>query len=393
MADEPKAAEPPGPRALVVVGAVWGVVGRFEEEDRGSGWTCPGCMEKFYGFNATKAKAHLLQLAGFSINVCHSLRKIDQIKLELLAELHAKKEREADAKKQKKEQEAVGIAVAAAGAGSVLAASARRSSASIGSAGGGSGSRGSYTPPATAAFASKSSATLTMAITDFIHAEGLPFEVAESPRLALTIKLSKKASLAYRLLGRNAVWGHLLDLNYTQAKSKTMMRLGTDADVYGVLLFFDGATVKHVPLLNFLGASAVYPPVMLEILDCRDHMPAGGKKDAPYIADQALHQIGSIGKSKVDLFFIDGASNMQMAGAVLTLKLPTITCVHAAEHVVALVFSDIAKIPVVQKLIRGQKRLYRHFTAVHAASSMLKRRPSHSTAARHWDRIVRLAHG
>ena len=212
-------------RALVVVSTVWGVVERFEEEDGRSGWTCPGCTNKFYGFNATKAKAHLLRLAGFSINVCHSWRKIDEVKLELLAELHAKKESEADAKRQKKEQEAAGIAAAAAGAGGVLAAGARRSSASIGSAGGGSGSRGSFTPSATAAFASQSSATLTMAIADFIHAEGLPFAVAESPRLALIVKLAKNASLAYRPPDRKAVGGRLLDLNYTQAKSKTMTRL------------------------------------------------------------------------------------------------------------------------------------------------------------------------
>ena len=202
---------------------------RFEEEDGRSCWTCPGCTNKFDGFNTTKAKAHLLRLAGFSINVCHSWRKIDEAKPELLvAELHAKKESEADAKRQKKEQEAAGIAAAAAGAGGVLTAGARRSSASIGSAGGGSGSRDSFTftPPATAAFASQSSATLTMAITDFIHAEGLPFAVVESPRLALIVKLAKNAPLAYRPPDRKAVGGRLLDyLNYTQAKSKTMTRL------------------------------------------------------------------------------------------------------------------------------------------------------------------------
>ena len=49
--------------------------------------------------------------------------------------------------------------------------------------------------------------------------------------------------------------------------------------------------------------------------------------------------------------------------------------VHAAEHVVALVFSDVAKIPAVRKLIRRQQRLYRHFTAVRAASSMLEKKP------------------
>ena len=94
MTEEPTAAEPPGPRALVVVNTVWGVVERFEEEDGRSGWTCPGSTSKFDGFNTTKAKAHLSRLAaGFSINVCcHSWRKIDEAKLELLAELHAKKE-------------------------------------------------------------------------------------------------------------------------------------------------------------------------------------------------------------------------------------------------------------------------------------------------------------
>ena len=124
-----------------------------------------------------------------------------------------------------------------------------------------------------------------------------------------------------------------------------MTRLGTDADVCGASLFSDGATAKHVPLINLLGASVVCPPVMLEILDCRDHIITAGQ--------QAVLQMGSVEKRKVDLFFIDGASNMQVVGAVPTLKLPTITCVHAAEHVVALVFSDITKIPAVQKLIRG----------------------------------------
>ena len=371
MTDESKDAADDVP---IVVETVWDVVDRFTQDDGRSGWTCPGCKNKFFGVNATKAKAHILRLGGFSVLPCHSWRDINQKKLELLAELHYKKEKESDAKKQKKEQDAAGIEAANTSAGNLLSASARRSSGSIGSAGGGAASRLPYTPSATSAFSSQTSSALTMAVADFIHAEGLPFRLSESPRLALIIKLAKSAPIAYKPPHRHAVSGSLLDLNYTQAKSKTMSRLGKDADVYGASLFSDGATAKHVPLLNYLGASAVCPPVMLEILDCRDHMTAGGKKDAPYIANQTLTQIGAIGRSKVDLFFIDGASNMQVAGAILTLKVPTITCVHAAEHVAALVFSDIAKIPAVQKLIRGQQRLYRHFTAVHMAPSMLEKK-------------------
>ena len=211
----------------IVVETVWDVVDRyrFTQDDGRSGWTCPGCKNKFFGLNATKAKAHILRLGGFSILPCHSWRDINQKKLELLAELHAKKEKESDAKKQKKEQEAAGIESAAAAGGALLSASARRSSGSIGSAGGGGASSGSsYTPSATSAFASQNSSTLTMAIADLIHAEGLPFMLAESPRLALIIKLAKSAPIGYKPPYRKAVGGRLLDLNYTQVKSKSMSR-------------------------------------------------------------------------------------------------------------------------------------------------------------------------
>ena len=163
-----------------------------------SGWTCPGCKNKFFGLNATKAKAHILRLGGFSVLPCHSWRDIDQKKLELLAELHYKKEKESDAKKQKKEQDAAGIEAANTSAGNLLSASARRSSGSIGSAGGGAASRLPYTPPAISAFSSQTPSALTMAIADFIHAEGLPFQLSESPRLALIIKLAKSAPIGYK---------------------------------------------------------------------------------------------------------------------------------------------------------------------------------------------------
>ena len=195
MTDESKDAAGDVP---IVVETVWDVVDRFTQDDGRSGWTCPGCKNKFFGVNATKAKAHILRLGGFSVLPCHSWRDINQQKLELLAELHYKKEKKSDAKKQKKEQDAAGIAAANTSAGNLLSASARRSSGSIGSLGGGGASRPSYTPSATSAFSSQTSSALTMAIADFIHAEGLPFQLSESPRLALIIKLAKSAPIAYK---------------------------------------------------------------------------------------------------------------------------------------------------------------------------------------------------
>ena len=109
MTDESKDAAGDVP---IVVETVWDVVDRFTQDDGRSGWTCPGCKNKFFGLNATKAKAHILRLGGFSVLPCHSWHDINQKKLELLAEIHYKKEKESDAKKQKKEQDAAGIEAA-----------------------------------------------------------------------------------------------------------------------------------------------------------------------------------------------------------------------------------------------------------------------------------------
>jgi hypothetical protein len=52
-------------------------------------------------------------------------------------------------------------------------------------------------------------------------------------------------------------------------------------------------------------------------------------------------------KRNTDLFF-NRASNVQKAGEVLTAKYPRAYCLHGGEHVVALFFSDVAKIPSIK---------------------------------------------
>ena len=53
-------------------------------------------------------------------------------------------------------------------------------------------------------------------------------------------------------------------------------------------------------------------------------------------------------KKRVDIFYFDGASNVQEAGKVLGVKFPRIVTYHGGEHVVALWFSDLAKIPEIK---------------------------------------------
>jgi hypothetical protein len=49
-----------------------------------------------------------------------------------------------------------------------------------------------------------------------------------------------------------------------------------------------------------------------------------------------------------DVFYFDGAFNVQKAGEVLMAKFPQSFCFHGDEHVVSLFFSSIAKIKPVK---------------------------------------------
>ena len=53
-------------------------------------------------------------------------------------------------------------------------------------------------------------------------------------------------------------------------------------------------------------------------------------------------------KTVFDVFAVDGASNMQKAGRIIQAAYPRATVIHGVEHVLSLVFEDIAKIPAVK---------------------------------------------
>jgi hypothetical protein len=108
----------------------------------------------------------------------------------------------------------------------------------------------------------------------------------------------------------------------------------------------DGATIHRMPLMNILAMSGVTPPITISIQDCSKHMADGGKKDALYIADMFEEKVIEYDPEKIytDVFFFDGASNVQKAGEVLMARFPRTFCFHRGEHVVSLFFSSIAKI-------------------------------------------------
>ncbi len=53
-------------------------------------------------------------------------------------------------------------------------------------------------------------------------------------------------------------------------------------------------------------------------------------------------------KKRTDIAFFDGGSNFQLAGRIMQAVYPQITVLHGLEHVLSLVFEDIAKIEAVK---------------------------------------------
>ena len=53
-------------------------------------------------------------------------------------------------------------------------------------------------------------------------------------------------------------------------------------------------------------------------------------------------------KNRFDLFIVDGDSNVQVAGKVFEDFFTRVHTIHRSEHVLAILFEDIAKIPEIK---------------------------------------------
>jgi len=142
--------------------------------------------------------------------------------------------------------------------------------------------------------------------------------------------LAKLASQDFVISNRKRVGKALLDLNFDNCQRKNKLILLVDAPVMGLTLLGDGATIHRMPIANCLGLCADSPPTVLSIDDCTGHMAGGGKKDAPYIAHLFERHVEVYDPEKkiVDIFYFDGASNVQKAGRLLVAKYPRAMCLH-----------------------------------------------------------------
>jgi len=242
-------------------------------------------------------------------------------------------------------------------------------SSAIGSNGHPATTKRSYQPSISASFQNQQdirkshNTTLEFAIADFFHSENIPDKVVESARFRRLIKVARLCGEEFVCPDWKKIGGELLDLNFETRYNANKEALLKEAKIFGLAFLGDGATVKRMPLMNILAMCGDTPPITVSIQDCTEHMQDGGKKDASYIARLFEEEVIKFDpkRSCTDVFFFDGASNVQKAGQVLMAKFPRTFCFHGGEHVVSLFISSHAKIAPIKVLILKTCRFYNVF--------------------------------
>ena len=157
---------------------------------------------------------------------------------------------------------------------------------------------------------------LKMAIADCWHCNDFADATVESARFARVIKLAKLVGNDFKIPHRKKIGGPLLDLNFKTCLEQNKVALLKDASTFGLTFLGDGATIKQMPLINMLAMCGNSSPTVMSIVDCTDHMAAGGSKDCVHIANQFSTRVKECDPDRAltDVFFFDGAGNMQKGG-------------------------------------------------------------------------------
>ncbi|KAL7532944.1 hypothetical protein ACHAWF_009154 [Thalassiosira exigua] len=228
-------------------------------------------------------------------------------------------------------------------------------------------------------------ASIDIALADLVHSLNLSFMLPSDPKMRRVLDIARTLPSNYKPPGRGEVGGRLLTQIYDQNWKESVEALLLEAQIFGISMFGDGATIQGVPLVNALANSPTKPFTMLDCFDCTDHCAKGKKKDAKYIAGLFLPLIKKLETVRdksgqpytgvVDMVFFDGASNVQKAGQILAARNPRISVGHGAEHVVSLFFADCFKyIPEFKRMAFFCKKLRNVFGSVrHKSAAIFKK--------------------
>ena len=103
-------------------------------------------------------------------------------------------------------------------------------------------------------------------------------------------------------------------------------------------------------------------------------MAKGGKKDARYITEMIQDKVEMVDKNGqcTDIFYFDGAGNVQKAGLILCQHFPRAYTLHGGEHVIALFFHDLANLAPIKVCYAKALHLSNKLTLFHLKGSHSK---------------------
>jgi hypothetical protein len=331
---------------------------------QGKGWLCKHCNLVFPNLHATRALAHCAKIPGNSIRICQALQPAAY--LQRYKDLWNLTNAKISARKRAQIAVDEHTAARQEGAASSLASKKMKNSGDN-SAMYPMDSFVSKTPRDHSVLVLRPSQTsidsgieklgqgnittsiharLEVAIADMLHCHNIADRVADSSCLKLVIDLARMSTKDFKIPNRKKVGGPLLDLNYDNCKRLVKEELLKSASTFSLCWLSDGATIVKTPYINILGFHGAVGPSPVAIEDCHDHMFKGGKKDASYIATLMDAVIAEYDPNKflTDIFWFDGAGNVQKGGRILEAIYPRSYCFHGGEHVVALFFDDLGRL-------------------------------------------------
>lgn len=229
-------------------------------------WHCGWCSTTLKGWNATKALNHISKASGNNdVRPCNGA--IPKATLALFQSMNYQKKGAASVKRQHKDAFSNSISENQMSIAVMFEGKRSRSSNSSSVAAECIDITGECIEGTSVS--AMNSTRLTSAIADFVYSKGLSFSATEGEHFMQILKLSRLVPSSYRPPTRKALSNELLDVCYDMRLDKYYKMLDVDAEVYGLSLFGDGATVNGMPLMNILASGVGEPSAVLAIVDCK----------------------------------------------------------------------------------------------------------------------------
>ena len=202
----------------------------------------------------------------------------------------------------------------------------------------------------------QSDAKMTVLMAMFIYQNAIPFRQAEDHAFQAMIMHARNISSDFKFPGREKIRGPLLTACHDRHMLTVKEKLLNEAHIYGNHAQGDGANIG-VPLVNVLMGGVHLPVAVVKILDCRDHMLGGNKKDASFLAKEFIGPMLDLDPKKeyFDLQIFDGASVCKKAQRIMSVQWPRLTCITGAEHTLHNIFKGIGKLSEISVIIKQDK--------------------------------------